>query len=215
MSARSRRRQNLAMLGLPDRCVAHKKNGDQCRLRPMTGSAVCQKHGGMAPQVRRKAAERLALASEIAAERMVAFMVDPEVPYAVRLAAMKDVLDRADVKGKTTVELEVKPWEELLDGIVAEVSEDANVRKFERPGDLMVVNAERVDDYAIDNADYSTPEAAGVELPDTWTPRTEEPHRAREASARPQANGDDRPPPPRYAPTGSGPRSRRSAWRRR
>ena len=184
----------------------------------MTGSAVCQKHGGMAPQVRRKAAERIALASDIAAERLVAFMVDPEVPYAVRLAAMKDVLDRADVKGKTTVELEVKPWEEVLAGIVADMPEggEAAMREFHHPDSeaVFVVGSERVDDYAIDNgdydADYGGSEAAGADVPADWQAPAVEPHRARESAARPVVRGDDAPPPPRYAPTASGPRSRRN-----
>jgi hypothetical protein len=43
------------------RCAATAKgSGARCKRRPIPGGSVCVKHGGAAPQVRRKAAERLA-----------------------------------------------------------------------------------------------------------------------------------------------------------
>lgn len=43
----------------PRRCVYTKRNGERCKKSPILGGTVCHKHGGNAPQVRRKAAERM------------------------------------------------------------------------------------------------------------------------------------------------------------
>lgn len=50
----------------------------------MKGSVVCHKHGGAAPQVRRKAQERIMMAQDDAASLLVRFMSDDNVPYAER-----------------------------------------------------------------------------------------------------------------------------------
>jgi hypothetical protein len=42
------------------RCKAHSRSGKQCGNAPIMGGMVCRMHGGSAPQVKRKAAERLA-----------------------------------------------------------------------------------------------------------------------------------------------------------
>ena len=51
------------MYTLSNRCSGHKKNGERCKLPPMNGGTVCGSHGGRAPQVRRRAAERVAEAN--------------------------------------------------------------------------------------------------------------------------------------------------------
>lgn len=201
----------------PVKCIAHSsQTGKPCKNPPMHGGNVCRMHGGSAQHVRRRAAERIALASDPAAAHLIKWMQDDAVPYPVRLAAAKDLLDRADVRGKTTVELEVPAWQQLLDGIVAELPADGapvGLREFHHPGeDAVLVSSERADEpYAVDNADYGDVEAQGSDLPATWHPPTAEGahRRAADKPARP-VNGDDRPPPARYRPTHSGPRSRRN-----
>lgn len=48
-------------------CTAKaKQTGNRCRRRPSPGAPVCVVHGGGAPQVKRKAAARLALADALA-----------------------------------------------------------------------------------------------------------------------------------------------------
>ena len=42
------------------RCTAKTSAGNPCKQRPIRGGTVCATHGGSAPQVRRKAEERLA-----------------------------------------------------------------------------------------------------------------------------------------------------------
>lgn len=42
------------------RCSAtSKRSGERCKASPVRGATVCNKHGGSAPQVKRKAAERV------------------------------------------------------------------------------------------------------------------------------------------------------------
>jgi HEAT repeat protein len=78
-------------------CTAHRTNGEPCKKAPILGGMVCDVHGGRAPQVRKSAQDRLAE------------MVDPLLTElfriaqsgdndAVRLAAIKDALDRAGYK---------------------------------------------------------------------------------------------------------------------
>jgi hypothetical protein len=165
-------------------------------------------HGGAAPQVRRKAQERLALASDIVVVKLLALAFDSNTPDAVKLAAMKDVLDRARVSGKTTIEVEVPQWQQLLDGIVATLPTDADtaMRPFAEGRDPLVIEAERVSDAERDrelaeelgryqaaphDEDWSDDFAYGSTPP--------RPAPAQEP-AKPTANGDDTPPPRRPMP---------------
>src|SRR5262245_5357551 len=51
---------------LPTRCVATSRStGERCKMAPMRGTTVCRKHGGKAPQVQRKAQQRIALAEAL------------------------------------------------------------------------------------------------------------------------------------------------------
>jgi HEAT repeat protein len=88
-------------------CTAHRTNGDPCRKAPILGGTVCDVHGGRAPQVKASAAQRLA------------DMVDPLLTElfriaqsgendAVRLAAIKDALDRAGYKPKEKIDVSVQ-----------------------------------------------------------------------------------------------------------
>jgi hypothetical protein len=45
--------------GTHQRCKAHRKNGDRCKLPPIRGASVCGSHGGRAPQVRLSADQRM------------------------------------------------------------------------------------------------------------------------------------------------------------
>jgi hypothetical protein len=56
---------------------------------------VCDQHGGAAPQVRRRAAERLVMTADQAAQMLVRMMEDTEVPFGVRAKIAQDLLDRA------------------------------------------------------------------------------------------------------------------------
>ena len=56
---------------------------------------MCDQHGGAAPQVRRRAAERLIMTADQAAQMLVRMMEDTEVPFGVRAKIAQDLLDRA------------------------------------------------------------------------------------------------------------------------
>nr|WP_278044340.1 HGGxSTG domain-containing protein [Blastococcus saxobsidens] len=210
MSTGNRKRRRAAgLLPEPQKCVARKKDGSPCMKSPIKGAAVCRMHGGAAPQVQRKAAERIAHASDVAVMKLLALMQDPDVPKAVQAAVARDLLDRANVTGKTTIEVEVPLWQQILDGVVATVPTDgetAAMRPFAEGRDPLVIEAERVSDTerereladelaryqaAPHDEDWSDDFAYGSESPRPAP--VQEP-------ATPMRNGADRPPPAHPVP---------------
>lgn len=102
------------------RCTAHRKNGDRCKNASRLGTNVCDFHGAKAPQVKRKARERLEEAADRLARELLKMATDPTVSESVRLSAIKDALDRGGVSAKSAVEVEIgppKPWEAIMDGL--------------------------------------------------------------------------------------------------
>jgi hypothetical protein len=77
------------------RCNATRPNGSRCKREAGDGAVVCDQHGGAAPQVRRRAAERLIMTADQAAQMLVRMMEDTEVPFGVRAKIAQDLLDRA------------------------------------------------------------------------------------------------------------------------
>lgn len=72
-----------------NRCKARaNRTGEQCRLAPMRGQAVCGKHGGRAPQAKRAAARRLAEAA--AAKSLAQFGVETIGDPAAELLAVAE-----------------------------------------------------------------------------------------------------------------------------
>lgn len=81
-------------------CRATNRQGQRCRRPPVPGATVCRLHGGAAPQVRRKAALRLAELVDPAIATLARIMVDPNANDANRLRAVENVMDRAGVPRK-------------------------------------------------------------------------------------------------------------------
>lgn len=79
------------------KCSAHKSNGQPCNASALAGTNVCHVHGGFAPQVKRKARERLLEAADPAAARLVWLLTHGET-HAVQRAAADSILDRAGFK---------------------------------------------------------------------------------------------------------------------
>ena len=77
------------------RCNATRSNGGRCKREAEDGAVVCDQHGGAAPQVRRRAAERLIMSADQAAQKLVGRLEDTEVPFGVRAKIAQDLLDRA------------------------------------------------------------------------------------------------------------------------
>jgi hypothetical protein len=103
-------------------CKARRRNGEPCKNPPMNGSSVCRMHGGAAPQVRRRAQQRILEASDKAAYRLVQMMQDKTIPPAVQLAAARDLLDRANVVGtqQVNVEVGVASWEKHMSEVIVD-----------------------------------------------------------------------------------------------
>ena len=106
---------------MPERqCSAHKRNGDRCKNAAIRGGNVCGYHGGNAPAVKAKARLRLEMASDRLARQLLNMTSDPNVNDAVKLAAIKDALDRSGLAAKNAVSVELgitKPWESVLENI--------------------------------------------------------------------------------------------------
>lgn len=152
-------------------CKAHRRNGEPCKNAAMNGSTVCRMHGGAAPQVRRRAQQRILEASDRAAFRLVQMMQDKSLPAAVQLAAARDLLDRANLAGKQEIELDVKvsKFENVLAEILVDVETDDDFAD--------VVDAEVVNDL---------PDGPSEEERDALT---EERERARRKSIRNGGSG--------------------------
>lgn len=88
------------------RCSAHSsRTGKPCQKYPIAGATVCRTHGGAAPQVQRKAAERLAELVPKAIQKLDALMDRDEYP-SVQFAASKAVIEFAEGKATERVEQE-------------------------------------------------------------------------------------------------------------
>ena len=93
---------------VPERqCSAHKRDGSRCKNAAIQGGTVCGYHGGNAPAVKAKARLRLEMASDRLARQLPNMTTDPNVADPVKLAAIKDALDRSGLAAKNAVSVEV------------------------------------------------------------------------------------------------------------
>lgn len=127
-----------------NQCVAHKKTGERCQKAPILGATVCRFHGGAARHVRAAAKARLENAADRMARQLLGMVEDGDTPPAVKLAAIKDALDRAGLSPRQALDVSVAlaPWEQLVQGM--------QLKRGPRPGstppddDPDVVDAELV-----------------------------------------------------------------------
>ena len=99
------------------RCVAKsRRTGERCRRWAIRGGTVCTTHGGSTRHIKRKAQERLDNAADRMARELLGIAVSAD-SEAVRLAAVRDALDRAGMNPKTAVEVSVGPYEQVLGGL--------------------------------------------------------------------------------------------------
>jgi hypothetical protein len=134
------------------RCIADNKNGTgRCRRWAIKGGSVCWHHGGSAPQVRQAAARRL----ESAIDRLLAALLhiaeDEDQPAAVRVAAIKDALDRAGFGARDReLTINLRKFEDNIEGIFVDVVSDDIV-------DAQVVEDEGDPLQLVDRSDLSSP----------------------------------------------------------
>lgn len=115
------------------RCTAHSsRTGEPCKLPPVKGSNVCRSHGAAAPQVKAKARRRLEDAADRMARELLKMATDDNVGAGVKLAAIKDALDRAGVSARNAVDVEVgtRPFEQIFDAISSLTTESPPQRGF-------------------------------------------------------------------------------------
>lgn len=124
---------------LQDRqCTAHRKTGDRCKNRPIICGTVCHKHGGSAPQVKKKAAERIAEAADDAAALLVQFMENPKNDIKVRTQIAQDLLNRAGHSGKQSVDLQMTVFDHAIENgdflvDVGEIGDNNDLPVIEAP----------------------------------------------------------------------------------
>ncbi|RZL78262.1 MAG: hypothetical protein EOP32_22330 [Rhodococcus sp. (in: high G+C Gram-positive bacteria)] len=142
----------------------------------MKGQNVCKNHGGAAPQARRKAAERILLAQDLAAAKLVELMNDPNVPPGVQRMAAADLLDRggnvaAHVLAIPGLGGTDKPWEVLFESMLggsrAESRAQRGVQDREPPKWLTdeIAAAEIVDAEVVAEEVSPACEACGAQFP--------------------------------------------------
>lgn len=89
------------------KCKAHTSKGKPCKAEAIRGGAVCRTHGGSAPQVKAAAALRLAALVDPAIDELTKLLKKSRID-SVRMAAVKDILDRTGHKPKDEVEISGK-----------------------------------------------------------------------------------------------------------
>lgn len=108
------------------RCTAIHWSGvwiDERCVRPCQhGARVCTQHGGKLPNIKKNAQARLAMAALPAAEKLIHIaLVKRGVLDKDRLKAIEMILNRAGIEGRATVEVEVKPWQDMLKAVQAQL----------------------------------------------------------------------------------------------
>ena len=99
-------------------CTARSKStGQRCKKYAMMGGCVCRQHGGAAPQAKAAAMRRLQQALEPLAMRLLGLALDEGVPENVALNAINSAMDRAGLGIKASVELELKPYQQVIEQV--------------------------------------------------------------------------------------------------
>lgn len=102
------------------RCTAHSsRTGEQCKNAAIKGANVCRFHGGASKYVKAAARARLDNAADLMARNLLGIAIAGD-SEAVRLAAIRDALDRAGLKPPSEVvvsQSETKPYEDIFDEI--------------------------------------------------------------------------------------------------
>jgi len=159
--------QDLSPSGpIARQCVAHKKNGQRCRASAVHGATVCIKHGGAAPQVRAKAALRILEASDQAAAQMIRFMNDKKVPYAVRLRAAQDLLNRASLVGAGMPTVEADRFDVVLADVMDVALRDVSADEARQIAARRRVGVGEGDEWV---AEGDEPERLSFDTPGTIT----------------------------------------------
>lgn len=105
-------------------CSAHRSNGEPCNALAMQAQGTCYTHGGAAPQARAAAQRRIEAAADSAAAHLITWMNSSSVPYNIRLAAAKDLLDRAQIGIDKSIKVELRRFEQNIEGLIVDLPRD-------------------------------------------------------------------------------------------
>lgn len=114
------------------RCTAKRSDGsgEQCR-RVAILEGRCARPTGSTRHIKAKARQRLEDAADRMARELLGIATDKNAPESVRLAAIRDALDRAGVSARTAVSVEVgrRPYEVVFDDITSESRAESRARR--------------------------------------------------------------------------------------
>ena len=181
------------------RCVGTKNDGSQCQNPALRGATICRYHGAN-KKVVEKARQRLSLAADRMAEKLLGMAENAE-SESVRVRAVESALDRAGVIKPTQIEIglmEPKPYEEIFEGLSTETREESRRRR----GLHVSGEAEYSPAYGTARPDPDPDPADTYDPSDTYTPGEPEsfsPPTERHMhypATEPSSDGEVRPPHP-------------------
>jgi hypothetical protein len=73
-------------------CSAKTSRGTPCRSNGLAGTTICRAHGGSAPQVLAKARQRLLLAPDPVAARLIEIAMSPKTELGVAIASTREIV---------------------------------------------------------------------------------------------------------------------------
>lgn len=155
----------------PDRpsCSARsRRTGDPCNNPPMHGTTVCRMHGGSAPQVKAAARVRIERAADRMAKELLGIAADETTPPAVRLAAIRDALDRSGLGVKTAVEVSVgpkQPWEIVFEDLAGGSRAKSRAARGFAGDEPLVLEAEVIEGDGVGAAGMLDGTGSGIAVP--------------------------------------------------
>ncbi|CAM3636197.1 hypothetical protein H7J08_07885 [Mycobacterium frederiksbergense] len=168
-----------AALDHPRRCQARRSNGEPCRRYAYVGATVCGHHGGKAPQVKRKARQRIDEAQDRMAKALLG-IADSGESEAVRLQAIKTALALGGFTEKTAVELsvpEAPPWAQALQGmrgIARESQRESQARRGQLPPPLALPAADPAEPIDAEITDPPPAQPDGPHYEPQWVQAAKE-----------------------------------------
>ncbi|WP_179273268.1 MULTISPECIES: hypothetical protein [unclassified Rhodococcus (in: high G+C Gram-positive bacteria)] len=174
----------------------------------MKGQNVCKNHGGAAPAARQKAAERILMAQDLAAAKLIELMNDPTVPPNVQRSAAADLLDRGGNVAAHVLAIpgigNDAPWLRIVESVIAGGSraESRAARGF-AGDDPLVLEAEVVDGDGVGAAGMLDGVGSGTAapVPNSAAPQPHSPVAAGNAGSTTGAGGGTGTPAPRQRRT--------------
>jgi hypothetical protein len=83
-------------------CKAKTQRGTPCKAQALAGGRVCRVHGGAAPQVIAAARQRLLMASDPVAARLIQIARSTKTEDRDAIVAIREILNRAGVSATPT-----------------------------------------------------------------------------------------------------------------